>query len=109
MAKQTDKNTEVVVNLDRPRFMKYGHKALKKLSALTGKHLTDLKPEEFNFDELEKIIYCGLLSDAKANNETLKMEDMEDLIDQAPSFGHVMNAMNQAFEVAFQETEKQKN
>lgn len=107
--KKSDKNTLVVLNLDRPRFLKYGHKALKQLQAITGKNLSSLNPEDFTMEELEKVIYCGLLSDAKENNETLKLEDMEDLLDQALNIGHVLEGMNKAFDMAFQETDKQKN
>jgi hypothetical protein len=105
-----EKNTEVLLMVDRPRFLKYGHKAMKQLTALTGRKLTEsVSKDEFSLEELEKIIYCGLLADAKANNETLKLEDMEDLLDQAPNFNHVIEAMNNAFDKAFMETEKQKN
>jgi hypothetical protein len=105
----TEKNTEVIIQLDRPRFLRYGHKALKQMLALTGKDLTKITEDNIDLGDLEKIIFCGLLSDAKANNETLKLEDMEDLLDLAPNFGHIMEAMSQAMDVAFQETEKQKN
>jgi hypothetical protein len=108
-AKKSEKNTLVVLNLDRPRFLKYGHKALKKLQGITGKNLANLNPEDFTMEELEKVIYCGLLSDAKEHNETLKLEDMEDILDEAPSFAHVLEGMNKAFDLAFEHTEKQKN
>ena len=34
MSKNTDKNNLIVINLDRPRFVKFGHKALKQLGTL---------------------------------------------------------------------------
>lgn len=104
-----DKNTTVILNLDRPRVIKFGHKALKRLTALTGKKITSMTEDDFDLEELEKILYCGLLSDAKENNEIIKLEDMEDLLDMAESFGSIINAMNTALEIAFQETEKVKN
>jgi hypothetical protein len=105
-----EKNTEVVVHLDRPRFLRFGHRALKKLSSMTGKKLTEsINNKEFSLEELETIMWCGLLSDAKENNETLKLEDMEDLLDSAPNFNHLITAMNEALDNAFKETEKQKN
>ena len=39
----------------------------------------------------------------------LKLEDMEDLLDLAESFGEIMEAMNKALEIAFMKTEKEKN
>ncbi|MCP8969725.1 hypothetical protein [Ectobacillus ponti] len=97
----SDKNDVVIIELDRPRELRYGHKALKKLTALTGKGLDKLDTDNFDLEEIEKVLYCGLLSDAKDNNETLKLEDMEDLLDQAPSYGHIMEKMQAAFNLAF--------
>jgi predicted solute-binding protein len=101
MTKSIEKNDVVVINLDRPRFLRYGHRALKKLGALTGKGLADLGENDFDLEEMEKIIYCGLLSDAKENGETLKLEDMEDLLDQAESYNELLEAMNLALTNAF--------
>jgi hypothetical protein len=101
MTKSIDKNDVVVIKLDRPRFIRFGHKALKKLGALTGKGLANMEMEEFDLEELEKILYCGLLSDAKENNETLKLEDMEDLLDCADSYQEIIEAMNKALTNAF--------
>lgn len=104
-----DKNTMVVINLDRPRFVRFGHKALKQLSILTGKKLEQMDENDFDLADLEKIMWCGLQQDARENGETLKVEDMEDLLDSAESFSEIMETMNKALEQAFQRTEKQKN
>lgn len=111
MAKQTnsDKNTLVTIDLDRKRFVRFGHKALKQLTALTGKKLESMEENDFDLADLEKIMWCGLQADAKENGETLKIEDMEDLLDSAESFSEIMNAMNKALEQAFLRTEKEKN
>ena len=99
----------VVINLDRPRFLRFGHKALKQLGALTGKKLEEMDENDFDLADLEKVIWCGLQADAKEHGEELKLEDMEDLLDQLNSFGEIMEAMNKALEVSFQKTEKEKN
>lgn len=91
----SDKNDVVIINLDRPRMLWYGHKALKTMCALTGKSLNELNIDETNFEDIEKIMYCGLLTDAKKNNETLKLEDMEDLLDLVP-FGEVVEKLQLA-------------
>ena len=101
MTKSIDKNDVVAINLDRPRFLHFGHKALKKLGALTGKGLDTLGENDFDLEELEKILYCGLLTDARENNEVLKLEDMEDLLDQADSYNEILEAMNLALTNAF--------
>lgn len=105
----SEKNPEVVVYLDRPRFVRFGHKALKKLGVLTGKKMSNLDENEFDMEDIEKIMYCGLMSDAQKNGEDLKLEDMEEILDSAESFGDIVEAMNKGLEVAFQKTEKQKN
>jgi len=94
------RNDVVLIKLDRERELRYGHKALKKLLAMTGKDIENVDLENLNLVELEKYLYCGLLSDAKANNEELRLEDMEDLLDRAPSFGHIIEKMTEAFNMA---------
>ena len=64
------KNDIVIIQLDRPRELRYGHKALKKLVALTGRDIEDLEKGIDDLEEIEKIVYCGLLSHARENNES---------------------------------------
>jgi hypothetical protein len=109
MSKNTDKNTMVIINLDRPRFLRFGHKALKQLGALTGKKLEEMDENDFDLADLEKVMWCGLQADAREHGEELKLEDMEDLLDSAESFNEIMEAMNKALEMSFQKTEKEKN
>lgn len=53
-----------------------------------------------DLETIEKIMYCGLLTDAKSHNEVLKLEDMEDLLDKA-RFGEIIEKMQNAFNAAF--------
>ncbi len=106
----SEKNDVVIINLDRPRVIRFGHKALKNMLAVTGKDLDNLDLENLNLEELEKIMYFGLLSDARQNNETLNLEDMEDLLDLAPTFSDITEKMIQALNIAFGQFEvDQKN
>lgn len=105
----SDKNPLVVINLDRPRFVRFGHRALKQLTALTGKKLESMEENDFDLADLEKIMWCGLQADAKEQGEELKIEDMEELLDSAESFSEIMESMNKALENAFMRTEKEKN
>jgi len=93
-------NDVVIIELDRPRELRFGHKALKTMQAL-GVDIVGQKNDEFSIDDIEKIIYCGLLSDARKNNEPLKLEDMEDLLDQAPSYQHIIDKMQEALTAQF--------
>lgn len=88
-----------MIELDRPRMLWFGHKALKTLAAMTGKDI-DATLNMDNLEDLEKVIYCGLLTDAKAHNEVLKLEDMEDLLDKG-NLKDIMLKLQQAFENAF--------
>src|SRR3954469_14045873 len=83
---ETDKNDVVIINLDRPREIRFGHMALKRLGAITGKTVTDMSADDLDLEQLEKIMYCGLLSDAKEHGENLLLEDMEVILDQASNF-----------------------
>lgn len=103
---QDEKNPVVIINLDRPRSVKFGHRALKLLGAMTGKALNTMNEDSFDLAELEKVMYCGLLADAKEHGELLKLEDMEDLLDQAEVFNDIIEAMNIALENAFKQTAK---
>lgn len=96
-----NKNDVVIINLDRPRVVRFGHKALKKIMAMTGKDIDDFDFADFGLDDIEKIMWYGLLKDAKENNETLKIEDMEDLLDYADTEAEILEKMNNAFTIAF--------
>lgn len=94
-------NDVVMIQLDRPREIRYGHKALKKLVALTGLDIEQIDTSNLDLGEIEKYLYCGLLSDAAAHGETLELEQMEDLLDKAPSFKHIIDSMTAAFQSSF--------
>jgi hypothetical protein len=97
----SDKNDVIIINLDRPRVLRFGHKALKKLIAATGKDIENIEVNGNDLEELEKIIFFGLEADAKDHNETLKLEDMEDLLDKAETWAEIMEKMQRALNAAF--------
>ncbi|AIQ54566.1 hypothetical protein [Paenibacillus sp. FSL R7-0331] len=96
-----DKNDVVMINLDRPRELRYGHKAIKKMLADTGSTIENIDIDNIDLEELEKYIYYGLLSDAKKHGETLELGMMEDLLDQAPNYVHITEKMTEALNIAF--------
>lgn len=97
-----DNNDVVIIQLDRPRELRYGHKALKTLVTMTGKTLEEIEEGGFNdFDLVEQLVYCGLLKDAKDYGESLSLQDMEDLLDQAPDYKHIVDSVQAAFAAAF--------
>lgn len=101
MSSSNGKNDVVMIELDRPRELRYGHKALKNMVSMMGKKLDDIDLENLDLGEIEKVIYCGLISDARKNNESLTLEQMEDLLDEAPTFEHIIEKLTEAFEISF--------
>jgi hypothetical protein len=74
-------NDVVIIELDRPREIRFGHKALKTFQAITDTDIQTLG-QDLTFDLIEKLAYCGMLSDARKNGETLTVEMVEDLLDE---------------------------
>lgn len=95
-----NKNDVVIIELDRKRELRFGHKALKTYQAMTGKELDNMGKDGFDLEDLETLMYCGLMSDARKNGESLSVEDMEDLLDLAP-MQNIINKMYEAFNAAF--------
>lgn len=97
-------NDVIIIDLDRPRELRFGHKALKKLTAITGSSLEDLENNGMDLEQIEKYLYCGLLSDAQAHGDTLELSQMEDLLDLARPYSVILQKMQEAFVVAFGST-----
>lgn len=95
----------VILNLDRPRELRFGHKALKQLKALTGLNLLDIERQltegDLDPEVLEKMVYAGLQQDARNHGETLSLEQVEELLDQVPAYIDVVTAVAKAFVIGF--------
>jgi hypothetical protein len=97
-----DKTELVIIELDRPRVLKFGHVALKTMMSLTGKDIDAVSAmNDVDLDELDKIMYCALLYDARKNNEVLKLDDVQYLLDEAESEEYIIQKMNEAMIKAF--------
>jgi predicted nucleotide-binding protein (sugar kinase/HSP70/actin superfamily) len=79
----------------------YGHKALKMLSKLTGKPISNMDIEHFGVEDIEKIMFAGL----KADDPSLELKDMENLLDTA-QYGYIVKTMGEAINAAFGGNEK---
>lgn len=84
MNKRPDENDVVILELDRPRELRLGHKALKRFSALTGCAMTDMEKEIQHYDKMAALMYTMLAVDAEKHNETLTVEQVDDLLDDVP-------------------------
>ncbi|MFB7142671.1 hypothetical protein ACFCYN_23980 [Gottfriedia sp. NPDC056225] len=93
----------VVINLDRPRVLRFGHKALKQLKAMTGKTLVQIDESITNLDpdDIEVYMYCGLMSDAISMGEVLSLEKVEDILDKAVSYKDIIEKIAMAISRSF--------
>ena len=83
MEARPDKNDVVILELDKPRELRLGHKALKRFSALTGCSMQQLESEASRYDKMALLIYTMLSED----DPELTPESVDDLIDQAERRG----------------------
>jgi hypothetical protein len=64
-----NKSDLVVIKLDRPRYLRFGHKALKTLTALTNMDITNMDMTNFSLEDLEK---CFMLACFRMPVKTVK-------------------------------------
>ena len=95
-----DNNPVVTIELDRVRELRFGHKAMKRWSAYTGRSVDSLDTEAFRPDDIEPLMYFMMEKDAIDHGEQLKMEDMENLLDMVP-LGVLYAKFKEAMEAAF--------
>ena len=90
----------VTIELDRVRELWFGHRAMKRWSAYTGKSLDELETSMKSPEGIEILLYFMLEKDAASQGEALKMESMEDLMDLVP-IGIIYEKISQAIQAAF--------
>lgn len=79
-----DENDTIIIELDHPRELKLGHKALKRFSALTGCSMTDMEKEISHYDKLSCLLYVMLAVDAEEHGEELTPSQVDDLLEPVP-------------------------
>lgn len=89
-------NDMVILDLDRPRVLRLGHKALKRFSALTGCSMTEMETEIQRYDRMSCLLYVMLSEDDPA----LTPEQADDLMDRC-SIQQLTIACSRAIEAAF--------
>lgn len=96
-------NDIIIIKLDRERQLKFDHTAMRTLVAISGKSAEEidssLNPNDL--DQLEKMLYCALLKDAKDNNETIVMENIPELMDHAPFWFYTFDKVREAWFAAW--------
>lgn len=75
-----ERNDAVYLQLDRPRQLRLGHKALKMFSALRHVPLSRIDQTVDNYDDMSCLVYCALVQD----DPTLTVERLDELLDAVP-------------------------
>lgn len=70
----------VILHLDKPRELKFSHKAIQKFSALTRTPLTELKEAVTRYDLMSAAVYCML----SVADETLTPVQVDDMLERLP-------------------------
>jgi hypothetical protein len=84
----------IIIELDRPRTLRFGHRALKAAEQLLKKKIAEL--DTMSFEEIEKVMYAGL----KADDETLNLDKVGKLLDEYGSPKIHIDAMMKALNLA---------
>lgn len=87
----------VIIELDKPRTLRYGMNALIKIEELTAKNLAKLDLDNISIKDLRTIVYAGLFHEDKS----LTPEKCADLIDEYSDIGTVAEKLGEAMTLAF--------
>lgn len=102
MKKNPDNNDVVILELDRPRELRLGHKALKRFSALTECSMTDLEYEIQYYEKMTLLIWVMVTEEQIAmGEEMMSQEQLDVLLDKLPLYkvtAAAANAIKAAFE-----------
>ena len=101
-----DKNDVVILELDRPRELKFSMKVIKEYSALAGVTMQGLDESFFDFDNQGKAAYVLLKYDSiRCGERVLTPEEVENLLDKHVKPGELFIKLNMALEAAFRTEE----
>lgn len=100
-----DKNDVVILELDRPRELRLGHKALKRFSALTGCSLKDMEEEIQNYDKMSAMLWIMVTEDQKEQGEPIMTpETLDDLLDEhRVKISKILKVCSAALQAAFED------
>ena len=82
---QQERNDVVILELDRPRELRLGHKALKRYSALTQCTMADMEQDIQRYDRMSCLLWVMITEDQIAHGEEMMTpEQLDDLLDAVP-------------------------
>lgn len=91
-----NQNDTVILELDRPRELRLGHKALKKFSAMTGCTMERMEDALKDYGKMTSLIYVMLSQE----DSTLTPKQTDDLLDRVP-LHVIVKKCSQAIAAAF--------
>jgi len=87
----------VLIELDKPRTLRYGLNALVTIEEQIGKPLTGLDFNNVSVKDLRAILYAGLFHEDKE----LTPEKVADLVDEFSSIENISGKLGEAMTLAF--------
>lgn len=100
MNKDNDKNDIVMIELDRPRELKFTHKVMKRFCAATGTKMSEIQDAVEDYDNMTRLIYEML----RREDPDLTQEQCDDLLDTV-SIGLILQKGAEAIAAGFGEME----
>nr|DAW35281.1 MAG TPA: tail assembly chaperone protein [Caudoviricetes sp.] len=70
----------VILNLDKPRELKFSHKAMRQFSALTKVSVPEMQQAVQRYDLMTTAVYCMLA----VQDSSLTPNQVEDMLDELP-------------------------
>ena len=90
-------NDTVVIELDKPRTLKFRRKELKMLEKVFNKKIPKIDFEGMDIDDMTKMVHVGLVHD----DPDLTLAKTEQLLDDADlTFGEMLKATMDAFSIS---------
>ena len=93
----------VILNLDKPRELKFSHKAMRQFCALTRVSVPELREASQRYDLMATAVYCMLA----VQDSSLTPSQVEDMLDELPVLEVYTKAVEAVIE-ALQEDEDAK-
>ena len=106
MSKTPDNNDVILLQLDRPRELRFTIKALKEYSALAGVDMKTMDESFFSLDNQIKAAFVLLKHEAiRSGEKILTQDEAEKLLDEHIKPGKLFVVLNKALEAAFKDDE----
>ena len=103
METRPDKNDVVILELDKPRTLRLGHKALKRFSALTTCSMADMEAAVQRYDKVAVLAYVMLSEE----DPELTPAQVDDLLDLVP-IKTICEKCSEAIQAAFADEDVEK-